>query len=88
MYLNFFKKNKTLLPVSLTSIPVKYQENYLKNNTIIRHSQHGVTNGKSFLSNFISFNCKAVCLVDEWEAVDIVYTNKAFDAVPLDKLSN
>ena len=44
-------------PVSLTSVPEKIREKtilgaterHLKNNTIIRHSQHGFTKGKSCL---------------------------------------
>ena len=50
----------------------------------IRPSQHGFTNGRSCLTNLISFHDKVTHLVDEGQAVDVVYLNfsKAFDTVP------
>ena len=69
-------------------------ERRLKNNAIIRHSQHGFTKGKSCLTNLISFYDKVTCFVEEGKAVDVVFLDfvKAFDTVPhsilLVKLSN
>ncbi|KAK4807842.1 hypothetical protein QYF61_007748 [Mycteria americana] len=89
-------------PVSLTSASGKITEKiiqgaierHLKNNAIIRHSQHGFTKRKSCLTNLISFYGKVTHLMDERKAVDVVLLDfsKAFDPVPhsilLDLLSN
>ncbi|KAK4811344.1 LOW QUALITY PROTEIN: hypothetical protein QYF61_027573, partial [Mycteria americana] len=69
-------------------------ERHLKDNAIIRQSQHGFTKGKSCFTNLISFYDKVTFLPDEGKAVDVVFPDfrKAFDTVPhnilLDKLSN
>ena len=53
----------------------------LKVNQGIRPSQHGFTNGRTCLTNLISFYDKVTRLVDESGAVDVVYLNfsKTFD---------
>ena len=55
----------------------------LKVNQRIRPSQHGFMNGRSCLTNLISFCDKVTRLVDEGKAVDVVYLDfsKAFDTV-------
>ena len=67
-------------------------ERHLKNNAIIRHSQHGFTKGKSCLTNLISFYDRVTHLVDEGKAMDVVLLKKAIDVVPhsllLDTSSN
>ena len=80
-------------PISLTSVPGKVMEriisgtimDQLKVNQGIRPSQHGFTNGRSCLTNLISFYDKVTRLVDEGQAVDVVYLDfrRAFDTVPL-----
>ena len=89
-------------PVGLTSVPGKIVEKiilaavgrHLKDNAIIRHSQHGFTKGKSCLTNLISSYGKITHLGDEGKVVDVVFWDfsKAFDTVPhgvlLNKLSN
>ena len=77
-------------PISLTSVPGKVMEwiisgaimDQLKVNQGIKPSQHGFTNGRSCLTNLISFYDKVTRLVDE--AVNVVYLDfsKAFDTVP------
>ena len=79
-------------PISLTSVSGKVMEriilgvimDQLKINQGIRPSQHGFRNGRSCLTNLISFCDKVTCLVDEGKAADVVYLDfsKAFDAVP------
>lgn len=57
---------------------------YKKDKKIIRSSQHEFTNGKSCLTNPLSFYNKTTSLTDQKRAVDIVYVDysKAFDMVP------
>ena len=55
----------------------------LKVNQGIRPSQHGFINGRSCLTNLISFYDKVTHLVDEGKAVNVVYLDfsKDFDTV-------
>ena len=79
-------------PISLTSVSGKVMEpiisgtimDQLKVNQGIRPSQHGFTNGRSCLTNLLSFHDKLTHLLDENKAVDVVYLDfsKAFDTVP------
>ncbi|KAK4810993.1 hypothetical protein QYF61_014465 [Mycteria americana] len=56
---------------------------YLRHNTVIGHSQHGFTRGKSCLTNLISFYDKVTHLVDQGKPVD-VYLDK-MSSIQLDK---
>jgi len=57
--------------VSLTSVPGKLTEKiqlstterHLKNDAVIRHSQHGFTKEKSCLTHLISFCDRVTCLM-------------------------
>lgn len=46
-------------------------ERHLKNNAVIRYSEHGFTKGKSCLTNSIYLYGKVPCLVDEGKAGDV-----------------
>jgi len=78
-------------PVSLTAVPGKIMEQFIlstltghmKDKQGIRPRQHGFMKGRSCLNNLIFFYDQATCLVDEGEAVVVIYMDfKAFDAVP------
>lgn len=67
-------------PVSPNSAPGKIMkiilnaiEWYLKNNAIIKHTQHGLTREMFHVTNFMSFYCKVICPMDEGKAVDVVF---------------
>lgn len=57
---------------------------FMKNKKIISSSQHGFTQGKSYLTISVNVYDEMTGLVDEGRAVDVVYleSNKAFD-VPI-----
>ena len=68
-------------PISLTSVSGKVMERIISGTIMdelkvsqgIRPSQHGFTNGRSRLTNLISFYDKVTHLVDEGKAVNVVY---------------
>ncbi|KAK4830620.1 hypothetical protein QYF61_012445 [Mycteria americana] len=78
-------------PSSLTSVPGKIMERFtlsalnrhVQANQGIRPSQHGFMKGRSCLTNLISFYDEVTHLVDEGQAVDVIYLDfsKAFDTV-------
>jgi len=81
-----FKKGKkedpgNYRPVSLTSIPGKMMEQFIlevinkqvEEKKVIRSSQHGLTKGKSGLTNLIAFYGGRTGWVDEGRAVHVVY---------------
>ncbi|PKU48060.1 rna-directed dna polymerase from mobile element jockey-like [Limosa lapponica baueri] len=65
----------------------------MKDNQVIRPSQHGFVKGRSCLTNLISFYDRVTCLVGEGKAVDVVYLDfsKDFDmfshSILLEKLA-
>ena len=77
--------------VNLTSILGRVMEQLIldvvskqmEEKKVIRSSQHGITKGKSCLTNLIAFYDGMTGWVDEGRAVDVVYLDfsKAFDTV-------
>ena len=85
-------KSENYRPVSLTSIISKLLESIVKDSlvkhldkySLIRNSQHGFISGKSCLTNLLDFFEVVTKMLDEGEAVDLIYLDfaKAFDKVP------
>jgi len=56
---------------------------HVRNNQVIRPSQHGFVKGRSCLTDLLSFYDKVTHLVGEGRAVDVAYLDcgKAFDTI-------
>ena len=58
--------------------------NHMRNERVIRDSQHGFTRGRSCLTHLVAFYDGVMVLVDEGKATDVIYLDlcKAFDMIP------
>ena len=63
---------------------------HLYSKKIIRDTQHGFTQGRSCLTNLLTFLEEVTAYVDEGSPVDVLYLDfsKAFDKVPHKRLVN
>lgn len=67
----------------MEQLTVETISRHMKEKKIIRRIQHGITKGKSHLTNLISFYNEIPSLIDEGRAVDIVFLDfRTFDTVP------
>ena len=83
-------------PISLTCILCKVMESVLRDaviefllaNNLICSAQHGFLPGRSTLTNLLEYLETLTKLVDEGQAVDVLYLDfrKAFDVVPKERL--
>ena len=57
--------------------------NHLNTHTLLLKSQHGITKGKSCLTNLLSFLEDVTRAIDEGKPLDVIYLDfsKAFDKV-------
>ena len=89
-------KAENYRPISLTSILGKVFESIIKNsivrflkeNNLIKDSQHGFTRGRSCLTNLLDFMEEVTREIDNGNCVDVLYLDfaKAFDKVPHKRL--
>jgi len=58
--------------------------NHMRNERVIRDSQHSFTRGRSCLTNLVAFYDGVTALMDEGKATDVIHLDltKAFDMVP------